>query len=101
MREARQRKTAALLRAEIAKRAGNVLPTQAVALAGGDIWEQVVMSETAHPRYRLEAWQAIGRAAEILGDARQSAANEGITIDIGADLARELAQLLMNKRKNE
>jgi len=106
MQELRKQKTASLMRAELVKRgrdAGIVDnlagPSTVIAVAAGQIFDDVVLKRDANPRYRLESWQAIGRHAGLLGDARQVADNSGVTVSIGADLARDLVAAVLAARK--
>ena len=74
----RREKQARLLRAAITDETGAVMripagsSAAAVAAAGGMLWAQVVLNDQAYPRDRLDAWERIGRHAEILGDPRQA-----------------------------
>ena len=102
MLEARQASTARKIREEIATRTGRgVRPDAAVALAAGDLWEQVVMSKDANPRYRYDTWRGIAQAAELLADRRENTRQDGVTVQIGADLARELVDKLLQARNND
>lgn len=98
-------KTARLLREKISEatfgKGSQFAPAAAVAEVGSAIWKDVANNPQAHARDRLEAWQAIGKHAQMLGDPREKDTTSGISIDIGADLARDLVQALLEKRKKE
>ena len=100
MQEARKQATARKIREELSRRSGGAKPSAAVALAAGDLWEQVVMSKDANPRYRYDTWRGLASAAELLADRRESVTGEGVTVQIGADLARELVAALLQSRKD-
>ena len=109
MLQARKDKTARLLRDELAKRAessgslklpGNAGPSAVLAAAGGMLFDEIVLNPSAVARYRLDAWREIGSAAELLTDRRESVASGGVTVQIGADLARELVAALLQSRKD-
>ena len=109
MLQARKDKTARLLRDELAKRAessgslklpGNAGPSAVLAAAGGMLFDEIVLNPSAVARYRLDAWREIGSAAELLADRRESVASGGVTVQIGADLARELVAALLQSRKD-
>lgn len=104
MNQKYREKTARLLREKISLATFGpdhaIAPSAAVAEVGAMIWSEVAANPKAHARDRLEAWQAIGKHAQMLGDPREKDASGGITIDIGADLARDLVQRLLDARKD-
>jgi len=72
----RQEKTAALLRKSIIEAHNSSMPTPvkssagAFAMAGAMLYEEVVLNSDAYPRDRMEAWEKLGRHAEVLADPR-------------------------------
>lgn len=95
----RKEKTSALLRQKIslATFGGTDIhhPADAIAAVGAAIYKDVAANPDANPRYRLEVWQAIGRHAGLLGDSRENTSSDGVTVSIGADLARDLVSKLL------
>lgn len=72
-----------------------------VAAAAAQIWDDVVTNTQANPRYRAETWQMIGKHAGLLGDNRpQIATGDGVTVQIGAELAREIVERMIRERNN-
>lgn len=75
---ARQEKTAALLRKRITEATNKVSTLQhagsasAVADTGGILWEEIVLNPDAYHRDRLEAFEKLGKMAQIIPDARQA-----------------------------
>ena len=96
--------TAARIRSELAKRTGQIDgriigASEAAAVAAGQMWEQIVLDDKANPRYRAETWQMIAKHAGLLGDNRQTTGNsDGITLEVGAELARALVDRLLQER---
>jgi len=76
MVEKRKAKAAARLReAILAETQAQIKPdmklkgsADAVAVAGGMLWSEIVLNDTAYPRDRLKAWERLGRHAGILAD---------------------------------
>lgn len=82
-RRKRKEKQARLLREAIASETADALElprsgsAAAVAAAGGILWREIVLSPDAYPRDRMEAWEKLGRHAEILSDPREKQADDG------------------------
>lgn len=68
----RQQKAARLLREAIVTETMDKLDVPqhgaaaSVAAAGGILWREIVLSEQAYPRDRLEAWEKLGKYADVL-----------------------------------
>lgn len=73
------------------------IPVDAVAICGGDLWEEIVMNKNAYPRDRLNAYLALGKQAGILQDENYKEESNGMTITLGVELARELVERMKNR----
>lgn len=93
MRERNKELTARLIAEEIGKRAGT-FPARAVAVAAGDMWEQIVTQEKSNPKYRYDTWRGLAGAAELLADRREGQNDNGVTLSLSNDLARVLVDKL-------
>jgi hypothetical protein len=68
----RQEKQARLLREAIVAETVDKLdvpkhgPAAAVAAAGGILWREIVLSPDAYPRDRMDAWEKLGKYAQVL-----------------------------------
>ena len=94
----RQEKAAAKLRARIlasTQRRSDVKlsgSADAVAEAGGYIWDEVVLGEDVYPRDRLEAWEKLSKYAGVLpADVKRQDVSQADTVDAMTSLVRELA----------
>lgn len=77
-------------------------PSESVGIAAGMLWTEIVMNKNALPRDRLNAYVALGKHAGLLDDLREGApAPEGVKVEIGQNLAREIVQKLMDKKRDE
>jgi len=93
----RQEKAAAALRKRILEstQKRSTVPlngsADAVAEAGGFIWDEIVLGEDVYPRDRLEAWEKIAKYAQVLpSDMRKGAddtANALQAAAVGANVA--------------
>ena len=90
----RQEKQAALLRRRIAESHSASMPNPtnsaaaAFAESGAMLYEQVVLNSEAYPRDRLEAWEKLGKYAQVLpSDMRQSAQADGTAAALNAAAA--------------
>lgn len=70
-------------------------PADAVAEAGGILWDEIVLDSTGsvYPRDRLQAFEMLGKHAGILSDPKQQAQPEADPIEQTRGLLRDLAQL--------
>lgn len=104
----RQEKQARLLREAIVTETNDKLtmkysgPAAAVAAAGGILWREVVLDETAYPRDRMEAWEKLGKYAQVLpSDIRQAQPEQspaggvaGMAVEMATAFARVLADIV-------
>lgn len=77
-------------------------PAEAIAYVGAKLFKEIVMDEDANPMHRLNTYLAIGRQAGILKDERYTKEedNDGVTVSIGLNLARELVDRMRNERQD-
>ena len=105
----RKEKAAALLRQRIIETHNGIMPTSvgsssaAFAESGAMLYEQIVANSEAYPRDRMDAWEKLGKYADVLpSDLRnqateQAAAITAAAVNVGA--AQILAQLWADVRK--
>lgn len=98
----RKEKTARKIREEISRamfgKEFSNRPAESVGIAAGMLWTEIVMNKDALARDRLNAWVALGKHAGLLTDMREAEAQvEGVKVEIGANLAREIVDKLRNK----
>lgn len=94
----RKEKTARKIRDEISRAMfGKEITKQSaesVGIAAGMLWTEIVMNKEALARDRINAWLALGRQAGLLGDMREVEQTEGVKVEIGANLARQIVDKL-------
>ena len=106
----RQEKTAALLRKRITEATNAVSELKhngsasAIADTGGILWQEIVLNPDAYHRDRLEAFEKLGKYAQVLpSDMKQQ--SEGIPPSVaaalGADIARSIAQIISDVMNNK
>lgn len=89
--------------ADISKERG-VIPytggaTDAIAAAGAQLYEQIVLNPDAPARERRDTWLAMGKHTDTLVDRREKAdAGDGVTLQIDGATAAELLQRLLQAR---
>lgn len=104
MLQKRQAKQAARLREQIAKETQAITNVKlsgsadAVAVAGGMLWAEVVLNADAYPRDRLDAWERLGKHAGILADPRQAEAAAGTSVSDVTDLVAALSGFVAQVR---
>jgi len=99
----RKEKAQAAIGEELVKRMKNGMggakaPAEAVALAAGMLWEELVMNKEMNGRDRLNAWVTIGKYAGVLTDLREKEDVEGVKIEMGKENARLLIEKLTRRR---
>lgn len=73
-------------------------PAESVGIAAGMLWTEIVMNKEALARDRINAWMALGKHAGLLGDLREGENQvDGVKVEIGANLAREIVDKLRNR----
>lgn len=104
----RQEKAAAALRARILasaqKRSDIKLSgsAEAIAEAGGFIWDEVVLGEEVYPRDRLEAWEKLGKYAGVLpADVKRQDSDTAQATQAVSELASIMRDLLDAARAAE
>lgn len=108
----RQEKAAAALRARIVastqKRSDVKLTgaADAVAEAGGYIWDEVVLGEDVYPRDRLEAWEKLSKYAQVLpsdikAQAQDPAQALAAAAGVGAAMALQIKRVLDDVLRRE
>lgn len=100
----RQEKTAALLRKRIVEATNKVSTIQhkgsasAIADTGGILWEEIVLNPDAYHRDRLEAFEKLGKYAQVLpSDLKQQqeqTPGTAAAAAFGAELAKSVMQIL-------
>lgn len=94
----RKEKTARMIRDEISRAMFGKEITknsaESVGIAAGMLWTEIVMNKDALARDRINAWMALGRHAGLLGDMREGEQVEGVKVEIGANLARQIVDKL-------
>lgn len=98
----RKEKTARKIREEISRamfgKEFSNKPAESVGIAAGMLWTEIVMNKEALARDRINAWVALGKHAGLLTDLREGEQQvEGVKVEIGPQLAREIVEKLRNK----
>jgi hypothetical protein len=102
MHRKRKEKTARKIREELSiatfgKEITNK-PAESVAIAAGMLWTEIVMNKEALARDRVQAWLNIAKQAGLLSDMREVEQTvDGVKVEIGANLAREIVDKLRKK----
>ncbi len=99
----RKEKTARAIRDEISRamfgKEYATKPAESVGIAAGMLWTEIVMNKEALARDRINAWVALGKHAGLLNDMRENEQQpDGVKVEIGQNLAREIVQKLLDKR---
>jgi hypothetical protein len=102
----RKEKTARKIRDEISRAMFGKEITknsaESVGIAAGMLWTEIVMNKEALARDRINAWVALGKHAGLLTDLRENEiAPEGVKVEIGQNLAREIVQKIMDRRNKD
>lgn len=100
-RRKRREKAAALIRRQIieANNDPNSNMTQVISAAGGvanaagALWSETVLNPDAYPRDRLDAWERISKAADVLSDSKQAEQTSITPAQLGAVAAGALVAL--------
>ena len=106
---ARQEKQSALLRAAIRRehnaKMSPVANGSAAAFAesGALLYSEIVLNADAYPRDRMEAWEKLGKHAQVLDDPRRQPETVNNTMNVIAlpdDVARAIADLRRLMQEN-
>lgn len=102
----RKEKAAKAIRNEIVKKmqktnAHLTSASEAIGVTAGVLWEEIVINKAAPARDRLQTWLMIGKQAGLLEDLRERTPDnpEGVRVELGVDLARDIIDKMLQKRR--
>jgi hypothetical protein len=78
-------------------------PAEALGMAGGMLWEDIVLNPDAAPRDRLQTFIALSKHSGMLTDMRETGMqnSDGVNIALGPNLARDIISQLMARNDGE
>lgn len=89
---ARERKREKLIRAQLSRRTSGARDGyDAVAIASGDLWEQVVLNDKEDAEKRRKMWLSVGKQAGVLSEGVQTSDKTGSSVTLaGGDVSKLL-----------